>query len=267
LILLNEFQKIVFIGAGNVASHLGKALKDAGNEILQVYSRTEKSASLLAQKLETTSTSNISEIYSNADLYVISVSDDNVDQILGKLTLKDKLVVHTSGFLPMDTLKQVSENYGVFYPLQTFSKSREVEMRSVPICIEANTPENLQLLNSLAGQISSDVRQINSDQRKVLHLSAVFACNFPNFMYAIAEKILQNHDMDFSILKPLILETAQKIQELEPANAQTGPAIRGDERVINAHLKMLDNYPAYQKLYQIITDQISDTKKPETNNQ
>ena len=259
--------KIVLIGAGNVATHLGKALLNTGNEILQVYSRTSESAKLLATELNTEYTINISQLFDKADLYIISVSDDVLPDILKKLKIENKLIVHTSGFLPMDTLKQVSENYGVFYPLQTFSKSREVEMRSVPICIEANTPENLQLLNSLAGQISSDVRQINSDQRKVLHLSAVFACNFPNFMYAIAEKILQNHDMDFSILKPLILETAQKIQELEPANAQTGPAIRGDERVINAHLKMLDNYPAYQKLYQIITDQISDTKKPETNNQ
>lgn len=248
--------KIILIGAGNVATHLGMALKNAGNEILQVYSKTENSASFLARTLDTRFTTKVSEIDPNADLYVLSVSDDYVDQVLDKITFKDKLVVHTSGFLPMDILKQSSDNYGVFYPLQTFSKERSVDMKNVPICIEANSPMNLDKIRRIAQQISNDVRQINSEQRKVLHLSAVFACNFPNFMYTIAQKILQNQDLDFNMLKPLILETAQKVQELDPAIAQTGPAIRGDKKVIASHMELLKGYPGYQKLYQIISEQI-----------
>lgn len=241
--------KIVLVGAGNVATHLGKALKDAGNEILQVFSKTERSANLLAQKLEANSIVTISDIILNADLYIISITDDNADQIIDQLTLKNKLVVHTSGFLSMDILGQSSTNYGVFYPLQTFSKSREVDMKSIPVCIEANTTENYQFLKSLASEISTDVREINSEQRKVLHLAAVFACNFPNFMYTIAEQMLHDQDMDFSMLKPLILETAQKVQFLEPLNAQTGPAFRGDHTVMQTHNEMLKNHPDLKELY------------------
>ena len=248
--------KIVIIGAGNVATHLGMALKDAGNEILQIYSRTDYSASLLATKLESNFTLNLSEIDANADLYVISVSDDIVLQILNYLNLKDKLIVHTSGFLPMDILKQASVNYGVFYPLQTFSKSRNMEMKTVPICIEANTVENLERLRFIAGQISTDVREMNSEQRKKIHLVAVFASNFPNFMYTIADKLLGDLNIDFDILKPLIKETAEKVQNIKPAEAQTGPAVRGDEKVMAEHLDLLNDYPAYKKLYQIMSEEI-----------
>lgn len=252
--------KIVFIGSGNVASHLGMALKDAGNEILQIYSQTEKSADVLARKLNTNYTISLSEIETNAELYIISVSDDIVVQLLDHLSLKDKFVVHTSGFLSMDLLQKTSENYGVLYPLQTFSKLRNVDMKTVPICIEANTKENLEKLRSLARQISDDVREINSEQRKKIHLAAVFACNFPNFMYVIAEKLLEDSKINFDILKPLIMETAEKVQAINPTEAQTGPAVRGDEKVIFKHLELLNNYPAYKQLYQLISKEIKENK-------
>lgn len=248
--------KIVLIGAGNVATHLGMALKNAGKKIVQVYSRTDKSASLLAKKLDTDFTINFSEINPNADLYVVAVSDDVVPQILDHLSLKDKLIVHTSGFLSMDILKQSSDNYGVFYLLQTFSKTRNVDMKTVPVCIETNTFENLEKLKSLAQLISTDIREITSEQRKRIHLAAVFACNFPNLMYTIAEKLLEDSNLDFDILKPLILETAAKVQVIKPKEAQTGPATRGDEKVIEAHLELLKNYPTYKNLYQILSNEI-----------
>jgi len=206
---------IVLIGAGNVATHLGNAFKIAGNNINQVYSRTDKSASILAKQLKTDYTVKLSAINPNADLYVIAVSDDVVAEVINHLQLKDKLILHTSGFLPMDILKQTSENHGVFYPLQTFTKTIKMDMKRVPICIEANTEENLTMLKLLAEQISSEVKEINSEQRKILHLAAVFACNFPNFMYTIAEHILQDQNLDFNLLKPLIVETTQKIQVLD----------------------------------------------------
>lgn len=248
--------KIVIIGAGNVATHLGMALIDAGNEILQVYSKTEKSASILAKKLKTNFTTGISKVETNADLYITAVSDDIVLQILNSLDLKDKFIVHTSGFLPMDILRQSSENYGVFYPLQTFSKLRNMDIKTVPICIEANSVDNLNKLKSIAGQISTNVREINSAQRKKIHLAAVFASNFPNFMYSIADKLLGDSNIDFDILKPLIKETAEKVQDMKPAEAQTGPAVRGDENIMLTHLEMLKDYPAYKKLYQIISEEI-----------
>ena len=254
--LLNKFQNIVLIGAGNVATHLGKALINAGNKILQVYSRTNESANILATKLNAEHTTNLSQLVNHADLYVLAVSDDVLPDILKELKIENKLIVHNSGFLSMDILKQSSANYGVFYPLQTFSKSRKVDMKTVPLCIEANSPENLEKLKSLAGQISADVREVNSEQRKKLHLAAVFACNFPNFMYTIADRLLGDSNIDFNILKPLIKETAEKVQDLKPAEVQTGPAVRGDENIMLAHLEMLKDYPAYKKLYQIISEEI-----------
>ncbi len=251
-----DLNKIVLIGAGNVATHLGSALKNAGNEISQVYSKTEKSAEDLATIMNTSFTTELSEIEENADLYIISLIDDMVERILSQLNFFDKLVVHTSGFLPIDILKKVSENFGVLYPLQTFSKSSDVEMKTVPICLEANTPENLERILVVANQISDDVREVDSAQRKKLHLAAVFACNFPNFMYSIADNLLKDSNLDFDILKPLILETAVKVQNIKPSKAQTGPANRGDESIMNAHLEMLKDYPEYQKLYQAISDQI-----------
>ncbi len=248
--------RIVLIGAGNVATHLGKALVNAGNEILQVYSKTDESANVLAKKLKTNFTASLSEINENADIYVLSVSDVAVLPVLNQLSFRDKLLVHTSGFLPMEILKQSSDNFGVLYPLQTFSKSRDVDMNTVPLCIEANSPENLEKLKSLAGQLSADVREVKSEQRKIIHLAAVFACNFPNFMYNIADKLLDDSNIEFDILKPLIKETTEKLQDIKPAEAQTGPAAREDENIIKAHLEMLKDYPAYKKMYQIISEEI-----------
>ena len=253
---MNQIKNIVFIGAGNVATHFALAFKRAGLQILQVYSRTNESANILATKLNGEYTTNLSQLVHHADLYVLSVSDDVLPDILKELKIENKLIVHTSGFLSMDILKQSSANYGIFYPLQTFSKSRNVDMQTVPFCIEANSLENLERLKSLAGQISADVREVNSGQRKKLHLAAVFACNFPNFMYTIANKLLDDSNIDFDMLKPLIKETAEKAQDMKPAEAQTGPAVRGDENIMLAHLEMLKDYPSYKKLYQIISDEI-----------
>ena len=167
--------RIVLIGAGNVSTHLGTALKKAGNEIIQVYSRTEKSAGDLAKLLDSTFTTNLSVINTNADLYIISLTDDIVGLLLSQLNIGNKLIVHTSGFLSMNILDQVSENVGVLYPLQTFSKSQEVDMKKVPICIEANNSENHKRIKSLAEQFADDVRDINSEQYMLqLYLPAIF---------------------------------------------------------------------------------------------
>jgi len=253
---MNEIQNIVLIGAGNVATHLGLAIQKTGRRIVQVYSRTESSAKQLGGKLKTHYTDALEEINPEADLYIVSVSDSALKVLSIRLNLNEQLIVHTSGSVSMDVLRNSSLNYGVLYPLQTFSKSREVEIFETPICVEANTNKNLEKLKGLAADLSKKVVEINSEQRKLLHLSAVFACNFTNFMYSIADKVLSEHNLDFNLLRPLILETALKVQQVSPAEAQTGPAVRREERIITEHLALLKNSPELQKIYRLLSERI-----------
>jgi predicted short-subunit dehydrogenase-like oxidoreductase (DUF2520 family) len=166
------------------------------------------------------------------------------------------LIFHCSGSLPLSALNKYSENIGVFYPLQTFSKSRDVDFSEIPIFIESNSIKNEELLIKIASEISNSVSVLNSEKRKTLHISAVFACNFVNYFYSIAADILKSKDIPFDVLKPLILETAQKVQEIHPEKAQTGPAVRFDENIINTHLQELNNFSDYQQLYKSISKSI-----------
>ena len=256
---LQGLNKIVLIGAGNVATQLGRVLLKSGGEIIQVYSRTVESARTLSEKLNSGFTSKIEKIRKDADLYIISVSDGAIEGLVKELRFENKLVVHTSGSVPMDILKPVSENYGVLYPFQTFSKTRLVNFKSIPVCVEANNNRTFNLLKNLASSISDKVYELNSKQRKILHLAGVFASNFPNFMYSIAETILEENNIDFDLVKPLILETAQKAQSVKPNKAQTGPAIRGDIKIMETHLDLLEEYPGFRDLYRIISNEIKNS--------
>ncbi|MEZ5082754.1 MAG: Rossmann-like and DUF2520 domain-containing protein [Bacteroidales bacterium] len=261
---MQKIKNIAFIGAGNVATQLGFALVGAGFKIVQVYSRTQTSAEWLAGKLSADFTISIDEIKLDADLYIISLTDDATGEICKKLDLRDKFVVHTSGTLPLDILSSISNRYGVFYPLQTFSKCRNINFQDIPLCLEANSQENLDLLKKLAKKVSEKIYEINSGQRKMLHLAAVFACNFPNFMYTIAQKILGDADLEFDLLKPLIRETAEKVQTINPVDAQTGPAIRGDRKIMEQHLELLKDNKELYDLYKFISDQlVTSNKQPE----
>ena len=239
-----------------MATHFALALKEAGKEILQVYSRTEANVKALAEKVGADFTNDPEDLVSIADLYIIAVSDDALIQVAEGLNFNNNLVVHTSGSAPIDVLKDFSSNYGVFYPLQTFSKLREVDFSEIPVCIEANNIENVEKLKSLALSLTDKIYFIDSEKRRTLHLAAVFASNFPNFMYSIAQKIVQDNELDFDMLKPLIQETAEKVQQVLPEDAQTGPAIRGDDRIMKLHVEMLKDYPEYQELYKILSEGI-----------
>lgn len=247
-----------FIGAGNLAVQLSKALLDKGFGVSQVYSRTENSAKLLAGELSANYTTSLNEIDKSADVYFIAIKDSAVEEVLPQINFQNKLIVHCSGSLPISALSKYSENTGVFYPLQTFSKSRRVDFSEIPVFIEANSPENEKLLVEIAGQISNSVSVTDSEKRKTLHISAVFACNFVNYFYTVAADILKSKEIPFSVIKPLILETARKVQEMEPEKAQTGPAIRFDENIINEHVKELKTFPEYQQLYMSISKSIFD---------
>jgi predicted short-subunit dehydrogenase-like oxidoreductase (DUF2520 family) len=246
---------IILIGAGNVATQLGLALSGAGYKISQVYSKTKSSSTALAKKLKAESINDLKKLNTYAAVYIIAVNDDAIAEVAKQLKLKDKIVVHTSGSVSIEALKGSSKNYGVFYPLQTFTKGKKVNFKNVPLCIEGNNKATSTTLQYFAKSISSNVKVISSEQRKVIHLAAVFACNFSNHMYVIAEDLLKQNKLSLDLLKPLIEETALKIKDHSPAKVQTGPAIRGDKKVMEGHLKMLKD-KKLKDIYQIISKDI-----------
>lgn len=248
--------KFCFIGAGNLANHLSKALQSSGFNISQIYSRTELSARNLADKLRTQYTTSIKNIDSEADVYFVALKDSVVENVLSQINFKNKLLVHCSGSLPLSILKKYSENIGVLYPLQTFSKNRSVEFISIPVFIESNSVDNERKLHEIASKISNSVSVLNSEKRMFLHISAVFACNFVNHFYTVSSEILNLNEIPFEVLKPLILETALKVQKMDPTNSQTGPAVRFDENIISAHLKLLKGINDYEELYKSISKSI-----------
>lgn len=247
---------IVIIGAGNVATHLGITLHAAGYTTSQIYSPTKKSATALAKRISATAITKIKDIDVSATLYIVAVKDDAIKEVIKQLNLKDKLIVHTSGSVAMNVLKKASKNYGVIYPLQTFSKNKLVDFKSIPLCIEANNADSLKRILSFTKKINTNIHKINSEQRKLIHLSAVFACNFSNYMYVIAEKLLSQNKISFELLKPLIQETAMKINVGSPAKMQTGPAIRNDNRTMNTHLKLLNSDNNLKKIYKLLSENI-----------
>lgn len=241
-------REIVLFGSGNVATHLFKAFQPSRNvRIKQVYNHTDRNLDFFKQSTPvTTSLKDIAE----ADVYLLALKDDVIPQLAEQLKEKQALLVHTSGSVEMDALPL--KRRGVFYPLQTFSKEKELNYENIPFCLEANLPEDLKLLHKLAHEISGNAYDIDSQQRKKLHLSAVFVCNFVNHLYSVGEDICQKNDIPFSILKPLIKETAEKIQDSSPSEVQTGPAIRNDKSTITSHLKLLDSSEEKQ-IYQLLT--------------
>lgn len=242
--------KLVILGAGNVATHLFRAFFAAENcVVVQVYNRSEKSLKAFSEKTSTTtSLKNLEE----ADIYLICAKDDAVEYLAQEIPYKNKLVAHTSGSLP---LLDVSKNNGVFYPLQTFSKEVPVDFSEIPICLEASDENSLKLLQSLAKKISKKTYRISTEQRKALHLAAVFACNFTNHLYAIAEEICTENKVSFEILHALITETARKACLASPQGIQTGPAVRNDIKTIKRHLKQLEN-SNFKEIYTLLTESI-----------
>lgn len=250
--------KIVLIGAGNVATHLSFALQQAGHTITQIYSRSEKSAATLANNLKTNWTTEIQCVSNVADIYIFSLKDDALHTVISQLSPNNGIWVHTSGSVPMDIFKDYTDKYGVLYPLQTFSKAREINFSQVSCFVEANNKSTEAILYEVAEQLSKHIHILNSDKRKYLHLAAVFACNFTNHMYVLASKILEKEMIPREVLLPLIDETAAKIHTLSPIEAQTGPAVRYDQSVIQKHLDLLST-PEMKEIYQIISKNIHKT--------
>lgn len=248
--------KIVLLGSGNVATHLAQALKSKGEEIVQIYSQRLDHAQLLADRIPCESIDNLKGIKTDADLYIIAVKDDAIESIADRLKAVNGLVVHTSGTTDIKVLSSKVKHAGVLYPLQTFSKTKEVSFEEIPLCIEATNESDLSILQNLASKLSQKVHHLGGEKRKVLHLAAVFACNFTNHMYTLAHQLLQQNDLDFEIIRPLIKETADKVMISLPDKVQTGPAVRADETTLNKHFSMLNNMPELQHIYQTLSDSI-----------
>jgi len=253
--------QICLIGAGNLASQLAPALASKGHCFLQVFSRTEDSAQQLASALQCESVVRPELIRDDADLYICALKDDALSQVLARIKFGKGLVVHTAGSLPMNLLAKYTPNHGVFYPLQSFSKQRQVDFSEVPFFIEAAFPESLEILRKLASCLSEKIIPADSEQRKQLHLSAVFANNFVNYLYSIAEDLVNEKGLDFKYLLPLINETARKVQTLTPVQAQTGPAVRFDHAVMDSHLELLNNHPDWKLLYEKMSEGIHERAK------
>jgi len=247
---------IVLLGSGKVATQIGKALHNAGIPVAQVYSPTLEHAQTLAMQVHAKAISELAELTKNADVYIISVKDDAILGLVDQLDLGDKIVLHTSGSTAMDVLKSASTNYGVLYPLQTFSFDKTVDFSQVPIAVEASSPEIAKQLEALAHKLSPKIIQMTSEQRLVLHIAAVFACNFSNHLYAIAEQLLESKGISFDYLLPLIAETAAKVQQALPSEVQTGPAIRKDEKILQKHLDFLKEHPQLQEIYRLLSQSI-----------
>ncbi len=244
--------KIAIIGAGNLASQLGKALLGNGHDILQVYSRTIQSAQALAQQVGGTPINNIDFLTYHADIYIISVTDAALPELIPQICRgrEEHVFIHTAGSIPMDVFKGITLHYGVLYPLQTFSKERDVDFGEVPCFVEGNDSETIRMITALAESVSRFVEPMNSEDRKYLHLSAVWACNFVNHCYDVASQVLEKRHIPFNVLLPLIDETARKVHDLSPKQAQTGPAKRYDQNVIRAQAMLMKPDPLLKDLYE-----------------
>ncbi len=244
--------KITIIGTGNIAKHLFDTFKLNKNvSINEIVGRNTEALKYFAATAPTQTNFNNLK---TSDLYIISVSDDAIEEVSTFLEDKKGVVAHTTGSVAMSVLNKHS-NHGVFYPMQTFTKNQVVDFRSVPMCIEANNEESYSVLSNLANYISNVVYDLSSEQRKKMHLAAVFINNFSNYMYQIGNEICQKNNVPFSILKPLILETAKKGTSFDPESIQTGPGKRGDLKTIEIHKSQITN-KEHLKIYTVLTEAI-----------
>lgn len=245
----NRIQKITIVGAGNVGWHLARAFYQKGYIIKDIWSRNFASATELASKVNSRAVRTLSDLSRDTDLFVVSVTDSAIPWVVENLDSGDKMVVHTAGSVGMDVLQPVSSHIGVFYPLQTFSRHIPLNLSEVPFCIEANGEEEITLLGKLASTLSNVVKPASSEQRLLLHVAAVFASNYSNLMYILSNEILKPAGLNFEYLKPLVAETARKVQTNDPARVQTGPAKRGDHPVLDKHIEILSEMPEHQDIY------------------
>ncbi|MCQ2606100.1 MAG: F420-dependent NADP oxidoreductase [Bacteroidales bacterium] len=250
---------VVIIGAGNVGTHFARALKSANIPVLQVVSRTMKSAVELASELGCSFATDYQDINPHGDIYILCVSDDSISSIVRQLPIQDKLVVHTSGSVGIKVFYDYATNYGCIYPLQSFSKFKDLNYAEIPVFVEANTEENQQILIDLMKQITPHVQVLSSQQRAIIHLCGVLVNNFSNHLYTLAEMMMKDNQLQFELLKPLLKETYEKMLKYSPYISQTGPAVRNDEIILQRHRDLLADNPDVLNIYNAMTESIKKT--------
>jgi predicted short-subunit dehydrogenase-like oxidoreductase (DUF2520 family) len=248
--------RIVIIGAGNVATVLGRAIKKAGHEIIQVISRKQETAQVLADELGCSASSDFSEVDKTAHLFLVAMSDAALNELKEKFNVGDKIIVHTAGSVSLEVLKDISTNYGVLYPLQSLRKENKDESVTIPLLIDGNSNDTIFKIGEFAKTISSLVSFANDEQRVKLHIAAVVTSNFANHLFCLAAEYCKNEKLDFKMLQPLIEETAIRLRDHVPCDMQTGPAARKDIVTLDKHLRMLNAYPRLRTVYLRMTDSI-----------
>lgn len=257
---------VFIIGSGNIASHLSKAFYKFGIKISGIHSRNEIEGEKIAKKAKTTFFPQMDEIPKNASIYLLCVSDDAISTVaeqLPKSIKKSKIVAHTSGSVSIASLFNDIKNAGVFYPLQTFTKGKNISYNDIPFCINASNKKSTKALTKLAEKVSNSVHQIDDDQRQSIHLSAVMINNFVNHIIYISEEMLNQKEIDVEILQPLLRETILKQGELGAYDAQTGPSRRKDAKTLEKHLNLLRYNKEYKSIYMILSKSIQKTYKLE----
>lgn len=254
-------EKIVILGAGNVSTHFVSSLLQAKFNIVQIFSRTKSSAEKLGKKYNIKYTDNINSLNSDADVFLFLLSDTGIKETANKFPFKDKMLFHSSGSIPISIFKKLTDNYGVIYPFQTFKKEIDIDFRKVPLCIEYSNSRTKIFLDSFINQLGCKSYLLNSEQRKTLHIAAVFACNFMNHTVHVGETILADNKINKEILKPLLEQSFKNIINFGAENVQTGPAVREDIDIIKNHLEHLQNEPELKNIYKNLTENIIKLKK------
>ncbi len=251
---------VSFIGSGNVATVLAKRMFAKGITIHEIFSRNESNAKELAQQVNANIVTEISQLSKNADVYIIGVSDKVLPEIVSQLSFKNKLVLHTAGSVSINVLKNMSEEFGVLYPVQSLRKTMSDET-PIPFLIDGNKEDVFKKIELLAKIISHKTAKCNDESRLKAHVACVFACNFANYMYLQSEAFCKAENLDFSIIQDLMEETANRLRNNSPQDVFTGPAVRGDVPTIEKHLQLLKKYPSHHQLYQLISKSIMNLKK------
>lgn len=247
---------IVIIGSGNVAAVLGRKFKKAGHQILQVVSRNASAASALAYEWDTESTNYRSLVNKNADVYIVAVSDDAINEVIADIKLPGKIVAHTAASVSKEVLKNVTNHYGVFYPLQSLRKEIK-DLPDTPVFVDGSDAKTKKTLEELAQSISGEqVGVSGDDERLKFHVAAVVVSNFTNYLYTLAEDYCRKEKLDFKLLIPLITETAGRLNNVAPSELQTGPAVRHDNETIQKHLTLLEKHPQLRKVYEFLSESI-----------
>lgn len=261
--MIDNNLSIVLIGAGNVATHMAKAMHAAGLAVLQVWSRTMASAQRVAGMIGCEAVCDYDRLRTDADVYIVSVKDDALPGVIANVCARcpGAVFLHTAGTMSMRLFEGHARHYGVVYPMQTFSKDKPLDFKQIPVFVEAVDERALAVARRVANALSCNVHDLPEQDRKWLHVAAVFACNFSNACYAMAERLLRQHGLDFSVMLPLVDETARKVHSLSPEAAQTGPAVRHDHVVMGEHMSMLGGQDDLRTVYRLMSDFIENTHK------